>query len=100
MKRYPLSRIKIDRSFVKDIGNGTDDGAIVRSLIVMAQNLGLDVIAEGIETEEQAAFLRGHNCEEGQGYLFARPLPAKGFREFACKSWSGSELPQTGCRSG
>jgi diguanylate cyclase (GGDEF)-like protein/PAS domain S-box-containing protein len=80
LKRYPLSRIKIDRSFVKEITSDTGDAAIVRSLVVMAHHLGLQVIAEGIETEAQATILGDQQCEEGQGYLFSRPVPAAEFR--------------------
>jgi len=84
LTRFPLTRLKIDQSFVSRIGENFtgQDTAIVRSIIVMAHNLGLDVIAEGIETETQSAFLRGEGCDEGQGFLFARPMPAVQFREF------------------
>ena len=84
LTRFPLTRLKIDQGFVSKIGENFtgQDTAIARSIIVMAHNLGLDVIAEGIETETQAAFLRGEGCDEGQGYLFARPMPADEFREF------------------
>jgi len=84
LTRFPLTRLKIDQGFVCKIGENFtgQDTAIARSIIVMAHNLGLDVIAEGIETETQAAFLRGEGCDEGQGYLFARPMPADEFREF------------------
>jgi EAL domain-containing protein (putative c-di-GMP-specific phosphodiesterase class I) len=84
LTRFPLTRLKIYQSFVSKIGENFtgQDTAIVRSIIVMAHNLGLDVIAEGIETETQSAFLRGEGCDEGQGFLFARPMPADEFREF------------------
>jgi len=67
LTRFPLSRIKIDRSFVRKIPDDADAAAIVRSLIVMGHNLGLEVIAEGVETEAQAAFLLAEGCEEAQG---------------------------------
>lgn len=82
LTRFPLSRIKIDRSFVGKITDDAGDAAIVRSLIAMAHNLGLEVIAEGVETTAQAAFLLNERCEEAQGYLYARPLPAAEFESY------------------
>ena len=85
--RLPLSRIKIDRSFVTKITEDAENAAIVRSLIVMAHNLGLEVIAEGVETEAQADFLRKEGCEEAQGYLYAKPLPAAEFEQYVRSRW-------------
>ncbi|HLH96306.1 MAG TPA: EAL domain-containing protein [Xanthobacteraceae bacterium] len=82
LTRFPIWRIKIDRSFVARITNSGEDAAIVRSLIAMAHNLGLRVVAEGVETEAQAAFLLKEACEEAQGYLFAKPLPAPEFETY------------------
>jgi diguanylate cyclase (GGDEF)-like protein/PAS domain S-box-containing protein len=79
LTRFPLSRIKIDRSFVRKIPDDADAAAIVRSLIVMAHNLGLGVIAEGVETEAQAAFLLAEGCEEAQGFLYCEPVSAVDF---------------------
>jgi diguanylate cyclase (GGDEF)-like protein/PAS domain S-box-containing protein len=79
LRRFPLSRIKIDRSFVGKVTEDAGDAAIVRSLIAMAHNLGLEVIAEGVETTAQAAFLLNETCEEAQGYLYSKPLPANEF---------------------
>jgi diguanylate cyclase (GGDEF)-like protein/PAS domain S-box-containing protein len=84
LARYPLTRLKIDQSFVRKIADSFTprDTAIIRSIIVMAHNLGLEVIAEGVETPAQAAFLLGEKCDEVQGYLYARPLPAAEFEDF------------------
>jgi diguanylate cyclase (GGDEF)-like protein/PAS domain S-box-containing protein len=79
LTRFPLARIKIDRSFVAKITDDAGDAAIVRSLIAMAHNLGLEVIAEGVETGAQAAFLLKEQCQEAQGFLYGRPLPACDF---------------------
>ena len=82
LTRFPIWRIKIDRSFVNRITNSIEDAAIVRSLIAMAHNLGLRVVAEGVETQAQAAFLLKESCEEAQGYLYAKPLPAAEFEAY------------------
>ena len=81
LARYPLTRLKIDQTFVRKIADKYTpaDVAIVRSIIVMAHNLGLEVVAEGVETATQAAFLRAEKCDELQGYLYAKPLPAADF---------------------
>lgn len=82
LTRFPLWRIKIDRSFVGKITDDAGDAAIVRSLIAMAHNLGLEVIAEGVETQAQAEFLLNERCEEAQGYLYAKPLPDAEFEAY------------------
>ena len=76
LKRFPLDALKVDRSFVRDITTDTDDAAITLAIISMAHSLGLKVIAEGVETEAQLAFLAAHGCEQMQGYFFSRPVPA------------------------
>ena len=72
----------IDQSFVRKISVNAEDTAVVRSIIVMAHNLGLQVIAEGVETPAQAAFLLAEKCEAVQGFLYAKPLPSGQFEEF------------------
>jgi diguanylate cyclase (GGDEF)-like protein/PAS domain S-box-containing protein len=74
LKRFPVSKIKIDRSFVRDVGVNPDDAAIITAIISMAKSLNLKVIAEGVEDEAQMSFLRAHQCDEIQGYYFSKPL--------------------------
>jgi diguanylate cyclase (GGDEF)-like protein/PAS domain S-box-containing protein len=77
LRKFPLDSIKIDQSFVRQITPKPEDAGIVSAIISMGQGLKLRVIAEGVETDADLAFLKAHHCDEAQGYLFSRPLPAK-----------------------
>ena len=75
LKHFPLDTLKIDRSFVREITSHPDDAAITTAITAMGHALGLRVVAEGVETEEQRSLLRRQGCDEMQGYLFSRPIP-------------------------
>lgn len=75
LKRFPISKIKIDQSFVRDVISDPDDAALAVAIISMGHSLRIPVIAEGIETAEQLAFLRANHCDEGQGYYIGKPMP-------------------------
>lgn len=76
LKNFPVTSLKIDRSFIQDLPNDKDDATITQTIISLAKNLDINVVAEGIETEEQVDFLLERDCTIGQGFLFSRPLPA------------------------
>ncbi|MEF8982669.1 putative bifunctional diguanylate cyclase/phosphodiesterase [Thiohalorhabdus sp.] len=80
LKELPVDTLKIDKSFVSDVPADPNDAAIVRTIIAMGRSLGLQVVAEGVETEEQAEFLRAEGCRLGQGFLYSSPVPAEEFR--------------------
>ncbi|MCY1348266.1 diguanylate cyclase (GGDEF) domain protein [compost metagenome] len=77
LKSLPLDKIKIDKSFVQDLLEDEDDATIVRAIIQLGKSLGMQVIAEGVETAEQEAYIIAQGCNEGQGYLYSKPLPAR-----------------------
>jgi len=82
LKKFNIDRLKIDQSFVRDINTDPNDAAIVRAIVQMAHTLNLDVIAEGVEDEAMLKHLRDCGCDEVQGYLFSKPLPAQAFQVF------------------
>jgi EAL domain-containing protein (putative c-di-GMP-specific phosphodiesterase class I) len=77
LKKFPIDTIKIDRSFVRDARNNPDDAALTKAMIAMAHSLRIQVVGEGVETEDQLNFLRENHCDGMQGYYFSRPLPAE-----------------------
>jgi EAL domain-containing protein (putative c-di-GMP-specific phosphodiesterase class I) len=81
LQRFPLDTIKIDRSFIGDITTAHDDSKLTEAIIAMGKSLSLTVVAQGVETKEQAEFLREHACDEFQGFYFNRPVPAEQFTE-------------------
>lgn len=92
LKRLPLDQLKIDKSFVQDISTDPNDAAIVETIIAMARHLGLDVVAEGVETEQELRFLQAQGCESFQGYYFSRPLPISEFTELLRCQAAGERL--------
>lgn len=82
LKRFPINCVKIDRAFIKDMPENTDDVAIARTIVAMAKSLGLTTVAEGVETVEQLELLKTMGCDQIQGYFFSRPLPADDFMAF------------------
>jgi len=82
LKRFPLDKLKIDQSFIRDMTSDADNAAIVRAIIQLARTLNLRTLAEGVEDESTADHLRIHHCDEAQGFYFARPMPANEFLEY------------------
>jgi EAL domain-containing protein (putative c-di-GMP-specific phosphodiesterase class I) len=82
LQRFPIDTLKIDRSFVTQMMENEENLAIVRTIVALAQNLGMDVVAEGVETEDQLRLLRKLECENGQGYLFSTPLDTQQLDQF------------------
>ena len=87
LKTFPVARLKIDRSFIKDLPSNENDRAVASAVISLGQKLNLRVIAEGVETEDQIAFLRQHDCDEMQGFHFSKPVTAQGIEELIGAPW-------------
>jgi EAL domain-containing protein (putative c-di-GMP-specific phosphodiesterase class I) len=81
LRRFPIDKLKIDRVFISEIVNRPEDASIVRAIVSLAHSLRLKVVAEGVETPSQLAFLKAVGCDEYQGYHFSRPLPAADFED-------------------
>lgn len=81
LKRYPVTRLKIDRSFIRNVNTDPGDAAVVRAVLYLGKSFGMEVIAEGVETDAQLDFLKASNCPEVQGYLFGKPVSASEFTE-------------------
>jgi len=90
LRRFPVDALKIDQSFVGQIGTEQDDASIVTAVLCMARSLKLRVVAGGVETQEQATFLRSQKCDEAQGYYFGRPVLPE---QFASLLESGVTIP-------
>ena len=82
LKQFPVDKLKIDRAFVANITENPGDAALAKGIIALAKSLGMGVVAEGVETEEQLALLRRHGCEEIQGYYYSPPIPAEAFADW------------------
>ena len=82
LKRFPINKLKVDQSFVRNMTSNTDDASIAQSVIMLGQSLGLTVIAEGVETTEQLAMLEQYGCDEVQGYLFSKPISSDALEKF------------------
>ena len=95
LQQFPIGTLKIDKSFVRDAAVDSDDATIVATIIDMGRSMNLDVVAEGIETEEQLEFVRSHECTYAQGHLFGDPLDAEGFRELLVAQMEGTNRHQT-----
>jgi diguanylate cyclase (GGDEF)-like protein len=87
LKRLPVDYLKIDQAFIRGLHRGSQDAAITQAIITLSKSLGMKVVAEGVETAEQLAFLREHGCDEVQGYLISRPLPEQEFRQMLARPW-------------
>jgi len=92
LKKFPISSLKIDRSFLKEGLSPSGDAEIIRAIIAMGRRLGLKVVAEGVETEDHLTFLQHEKCDQAQGFLFAKPMPAKDLFKWL-EGWEGTGKP-------
>ncbi|MFK5893035.1 MAG: EAL domain-containing protein, partial [Pseudomonadota bacterium] len=90
LKKFTVNKLKIDREFIKDLPGDKDDVVLTTTMITLAKNLGLDVLAEGVETKQQVDFLIHHGCELVQGYYYAKPLPEAEFMTYILSRSTGS----------
>jgi EAL domain-containing protein (putative c-di-GMP-specific phosphodiesterase class I) len=90
LQQFPISTLKIDRSFVRDVALDEDDATMVTTIIQMARSLKMDVVAEGVESQQQLEFLREQGCDYAQGHLFGDPMTAEGFRDLLLRQAEGS----------
>ena len=88
LHRFPIDTLKIDRSFVTRMSENNENMEIVRTIVMLAQNLGMDVVAEGVETNEQLALLRKLGCENGQGYFFSKPVHTDGAEKIIADTYA------------
>ncbi len=93
LERFPIDILKVDISFVQGVVDNPDDAAITAAIIAMSHQLGYEVVAEGVESEDQRQFLQRHQCEEGQGYLFSPPVPAAKFEHLLRTNWCYAGQP-------
>ena len=91
LHRFPIDTLKIDRSFVMQMVDNNENIEIVRTIVMLAQNLGMDVVAEGVETKEQLALLRKLGCENGQGYFFSRPVSVGGAEKIISDTYTHAQ---------
>ena len=98
LQRFPLDTIKIDRSLIRDIAGSAEDTGLADAIIAMGKSLSLTVVAQGVETKDQAEFLRTHACDELQGFYFKRPLPADQFTRLL--EAQATEITYVGERAG
>ena len=98
LKHLPADELKIDRSFVMDLPGNKDDAAIVRAAIDLAHNLGLTVLAEGVETHSALQWLQAHGCEQAQGFLISQPMPAEEFCAWVRRYEQGAAQSGAGLR--